>query len=309
MPSLKEIRDRAKRSFKSRYWVSVGLLGLIALVLNLWQLTPLPFIGFGVLMTVLVGLVLTQGSFNVGLSLAKGSPLSLYTAFSPFEKYGRNLGGCLWYTLFIFLWELIALFIYFIAFLISVFRYLVNGLFDYIDYNAMLDTEGLIQAVAVPVIISAAAIVVICIFKSLQYFCARYLLLDCPNVPATSILELSKRIMKGEKKNAFLLVLSVMWPYLAVLILSIVFSSLSTFESITGGSFVLASGYGTAGIILNIAAIALSVLYYQPYAQSACGIFYYEVKAKALTEGKVTYAELGEIPPLAPNGNLYIEPR
>lgn len=312
MPSVKEIRDRAKRAFKSRYWAAVGLLGLIALVLNLWQLTPLPYTVLGLLMIVLIGLVLTQGSLNIGLNLAKGMHLDMNTAFFPFERYGHNLGGSLWYCLFMFLWALIAVVPYLIAGIIAMMNYVFHSYFlygfydfDYFDLQSVF--SDVMEVMAVPIIIFASCLAVIAIFKSLQYFCARYLLLDCPKVAAVNILNLSKTMMKGEKKKLFILAVTVLFPYYILLILSVIFSSVSSFMSIAGENYYTASGLSTAGIVLSVAAIAVSVFYYQPYAQAAFGIFYYEVKKKALADGRITYADLGEIPPIASNQQIYIE--
>ena len=312
MPSLKEIRNRAKRAFTGRYWVSVGLLALVALVFNLWQLTPFPYTSIGYLVILLVGTVLTLGVLNVGMSLARGYRLELNTVFSPFEKYGRNLGGSLWYCLFIFLWALIAMVPYLIAGIISMMNYVFSSYFRYSFYDFdYFDVQSIfadvMEVMAVPIIIFAVCLSVIVIFKALQYFCAKYVLLECPGVPATKILNISKIMMKGEKGKLFALAVSVLWPYYILLILSVIFSSVGSFMNIAGESYFTASGLTTAGTVLSVAAVVISVLYYQPYSQAAFGIFYYEVKAKALAEGKITYADLGEVPPIAPNDQTYIE--
>ena len=100
------------------------------------------------------------------------------------------------------------------------------------------------------------------IIKSYAYFMAPYILADCPEVEATDVLNLSKRMTNGYKGDIFLMQLSFFgWWLLSFLTLG-----------------------------------ALGIVYVGPYYRTSLAGMYDELKRHALENGIVSPEELGMAP-------------
>jgi uncharacterized membrane protein len=168
--------------------------------------------------------------------------------FMPFNRYGRVLGGMLWMSLRIFLWELIAVAAVVIYMAVSMTNISLHYFIGYpgsvFEWWSVIPGLYLVALVA-----SIPAIVVY-----FSYAMTPFILADSPGVPATDALQLSVKMMRGHKWELFVMVLS----FLGWFVLSVI----------------------TFGV--------LYVFYVGPYWQASLAGFYDEVKRDALQKGIVT---------------------
>jgi len=98
------------------------------------------------------------------------------------------------------------------------------------------------------------------IIKAMSYYFTQNILADCPNVSATDAIKISMKITDGHKMDVFIFILSwIGWMLLSSLTLGILY-----------------------------------IVWVGPYWGAADAGFYLELKNKALREGKITLADLGQ---------------
>ncbi len=106
MKTRAELKEIARENFKNKYWITVGSVVIVSLVVA--AVSIVPFAGW--LATIFVGTPIAIGltSYFVKLS-SKKEEVGIGTSFKDgFDSnYGRKLGGMLWQTLWIFLWSLL----------------------------------------------------------------------------------------------------------------------------------------------------------------------------------------------------------
>ena len=106
MKTRAELKMAARENFKNKYWITVGSVVIVSLVVG--ALAVIPFAGW--LATIFVGTPISIGlmSYFVKLS-SKEEEVGIGTSFKDgFDSnYGRKLGGVLWQTLWVFLWSLL----------------------------------------------------------------------------------------------------------------------------------------------------------------------------------------------------------
>jgi len=153
-------------------------------------------------------LVLAVGVTGEYIKIYRGAStrvMALYTDFKT--RFGRKLGGMLWMLLWLFLWALISLPIVFLA--IFLMRRTGRGM------------KLLVLVLMGPVHLAA---LIPAIIKGLSYFMTPYILADCPDVTARGALRLSKEMMRGRKRELFVMMLSFIgWMFLSVLTLGVLY--------------------------------------------------------------------------------------
>lgn len=106
MKTRAELKEIARENFKNKYWITVGSVVIVSLVVA--AVSIVPFAGW--LATIFVGTPIAIGltSYFVKLS-SKKEEVGIGTSFKDgFDSnYGRKLGGMLWQTLWVFLWSLL----------------------------------------------------------------------------------------------------------------------------------------------------------------------------------------------------------
>lgn len=222
-----EIKAQARNNFLRKYWpvVGIGLLGEVLLA----AMGYIP--GVGWLLTLLVGTVIAVGLYGFQLNVYRGHEIKVENLFTPFNRYGRVLGGMLWMYLWIFLWLLI-FFIPMIVFIVIGFVSAImgagaiavsgasvdlgihgmNGMMNYWGDSPAWGGMNWIQNMEYlqnfaryfnPLWLLLLLLLIPAIIKSYSYFCTPYILADSPNVAAMDALSLSKKMMEGYKWKLF----------------------------------------------------------------------------------------------------------
>ncbi len=186
--SRTQIKEAAKASFKSHYWIGVALsvvVLLIAAVTNpmmyepsSWRMTAqhVPPSSLALWITFLVGLLIMP-LLGVGqawsfLRIYRNEKAEVENLFAGFKNYGHNLGGMLWMYLFTTLW------------------------------TCLFIIPGIIKAIA--------------------YSFTPYLLQEYPDLGATEALKVSMKMTRGHKGEMFVMYLSFIgWELLSCLTLGI----------------------------------------------------------------------------------------
>lgn len=260
MKTRPEIKTQARVYFTSRYWPVVGIGVLGVLLVN--AISAIPFVGW--LLSLLVGVVISVGVTGFYLNVYRGHEIKVGNLFSPFNRYGRVLGGMLWMCLWRFIWGLI----FFVPFLVYLFSLLFSSL------SAIYDPEFNYLAIfSNPAWLLLLLLLIPFIIKSLSYFLAPYILADSPNVAAIDALTLSKKMMEGYKWKLFVAHL--------------------TFS----GWFAIIVGIGLFGIFLihsparmdqskaillaSLVACVPCYFFIMPYYQTTMAGFYDEIKEQA----------------------------
>ncbi len=264
MKTRAELKEQARFNFSQKYWPVVGISFLGMLIVGATNAIP----GVGGLIYLLVGTIIVVGLNGFFLSVYRGYEIKVENLFSPFNRYGRVLGGMLWMYLWLFIWALI--------FIVPMIVVTVVGLFTavssygpalansydsaagmmsggYSAYNSMMPFWGDASVwngfahIFTSVWLLLFLLLIPAIIKSYAFFCTPYILADSPNVPATDAIRLSQKIMAGYKWKLFVTQLT----FLGWILLSAV----------------------TAGI--------LWIFYVGPYYNATMAGFYEEVKNNA----------------------------
>ncbi|HBU11649.1 MAG TPA: hypothetical protein DEB31_02635 [Clostridiales bacterium] len=285
MRSRADIKRQAFYQFKTNYWPTVGaavLFLLLSLTMNI------PAVGF--LIGLLLIPVVTVGYSGYFIERFQGRPASLSLLTEPFSRYGRALGGMLWMYLWIFLWSLI--FAVALISLVVPINLAVAGF-----YGSTANIWGWVPlhvtSLWIVLVIAFAGLIPV-IIKSLSYSCTPYILADCPNVPATQALSLSKRVMNGNKAKLFVAGLSfIPWMLIPVGI-AIAFTLLN--------ANVFYFGYLSVGIVIleYVLIYAYLTLFLAPYMSATFAGFYLEIREDAVRRGVVAPWEFN---PPAPQYN------
>lgn len=289
-----EIKAQALRGFTSRYWPVVGINILGALIIA--AMGYIPTVGW--LLSLLVGTVIAVGLNGFFLNVYRGDQIKVENLFSPFNRYGRVLGGSLWMALWLFLWSLIFIVPFVAIFVVGI----VNTVISSIDFSNL----GSLGHVAPPDItpnqifgmflnpwwLLLYLLLIPAIIKSYSYFATRYILADSPNVGAIEALTLSQKMMHGFKWKLFVTQLSFILWFLpgigaAVLFCLSINSLISAAASGYFWVFSIFNGFSTLTIalILILAQALLSIFYVGPYYNAAIAGFYNEVREQAKQKG------------------------
>lgn len=140
------------------------------------------------------------------------------------------------------------------------------------------------------------------IVKSYSYFCTEYILADSPNVEATRALDLSKRMMNGNKGKVFVMHLSFIgWALIGVAIMLVFlipaslagnFAFSSHLQDINNMNpfaiFAFGSALTALGPLLFYAYLAL---FLGPYVAATSAGFYEEIKHDAIMRGVIAPQE------------------
>jgi uncharacterized membrane protein len=236
MKTRGEIKAQAMRGFTSRYWpvVGISLLGTVIV----FAMAAIP--GIGWLVEILVGIIIMVGLYGFFVNVYRGDPIKVENLFTPFNRYGRVLGGSLWKKLWLFLWSLIFMIPYFIiifgviafvAFsagtsaLTQMIPGISNGIFGGMPFAAnYLNGMNNFWQFFSPWLLLVFLLLIPAIIKSFSYFCTEYILADSPNVGAIEALTISKKLMIGYKWKLFVLGLTFIgWAILSVLTAGILY--------------------------------------------------------------------------------------
>jgi uncharacterized membrane protein len=274
MKARAEIKAQARSGFTQKYWpvVGIALLGMLIV----WAVNYIPAVG-GIIY-LLVGLIIVVGLNGFFISVYRGNELKVESLFSPFNRYGRVLGGMLWMYLWLFIWALIfivPMIIVGVAGFANAFAHagpaalqsygpaqmgMMNG-YGYggmqgwgamVPYfNNMPFLNGLGAFFLNPLWLLLFLLLGPVIVKAYSFFCTPYILADSPDVHATDAIRLSSKIMAGYKWKLFVTQLTFI------------------------GWFLLCGI--TAGI--------LWIFYVGPYYNATMAGFYEEVKNNAKEKG------------------------
>jgi uncharacterized membrane protein len=170
------------------------------------------------------------------VNVYRGDPIKVENLFTPFNRYGRVLGGSLWRELWLFLWSLIFIIPY-VVLIVAVIAMaaftagasaltqmmpgLSNGMFGGMNFFNGMSNFGQFFS---PWLLLVFLLLIPAIIKSFSYFCTEYILADSPNVGAIEALTLSKKLMVGYKWKLFVLGLTFIgWAILSVLTAGILY--------------------------------------------------------------------------------------
>ena len=272
MKTRAEIKGQARANFSNKYWPVVGIALLGTLIVS--AVGYIPAVGW--LISLLVGTIIAVGLNGFFLSVYRGHELKVESLFSPFNRYGRVLGGMLWMYLWLFLWALIFVVPFVVVTLIGFLTAFISagpidvtgasvqmGMMRDGMYGGMYNWGGMmpfwgdaafwnsLAAFFNPLWLLVFLLLAPVIVKAYAFFCTPYILADSPDVHATDALKLSSQIMKGYKWKLFVTQLTFL------------------------GWFLLCGI--TAGI--------LWIFYVGPYYNATMAGFYEEVKAGAKAQG------------------------
>ncbi len=265
-----QIKKRARTNFFANYWPSVGVLVLGTALSSL--LSMIPFIGW--LLFILVGLPIMVGVTIAAVSIYNGKKPEAGMLFIPFSRYGRVIGGMLWMYLWLFLWGLIFVAVFIPVIVITnVMVYSISS-----SYSGMMGLSSAPLAVFL-ICLSFIGIVPV-IIKSLSYFCTPYILGLFPDVQATDALDLSKKIMDGNKGRLFLLMLSFIGWVLIPFAISIVIMLATPFFAFFWYPIFMLIFY------------SIWIFFTGPYYMSSIAGFFDNVKNCALQNGVITVGML-----------------
>jgi len=140
------------------------------------------------------------------------------------------------------------------------------------------------------------------IVKAYSYYCTEYVLADSPNVEATRALELSKRMMHGNKAKVFVMHLSFIgWGLIGVaILLAFILPATITYQGYapTGAAALAGAGvfqqmitFGAVYALGYLAFYAYMALFLGPYMAITSAGFYDEIKRDAIARGVVRAEE------------------
>ena len=140
------------------------------------------------------------------------------------------------------------------------------------------------------------------IVKSYSYFCTEYILADSPGVEAMRALDLSKRMMDGNKGKVFIMHLSFIgWALLGGAIMlatmiptELIYSRASLYDmSSPMGISAFGAAFIGSHILVFLPYFAYLVLFLGPYISAANAGYYEEIKRDAIARGVVGWHEFG----------------
>ncbi len=262
-----QIKKKARENFISNYWPSVGVL-LVGVLLSS-MLTMIPFVGW--LLFIFFSIPITAGVSIVAMSIYNGKRPGAGMLFIPFSRYGRVLGGMLWMYLWMFLWGLI-----FAAVFIPVF--IITNVMMYASAVSLYSWQGMAAGAPVAVLLICLSFlgIVPLIIKALSYFCTPYILGLFPEVQATDALEISKKIMDGNKGRLFLLMLSFIGWVLIPIAVSIAMAFAFPLFAILWYPLFMVLFYG------------MWIFFTGPYYMTSLAGFFDNVKNAAVQNGVIT---------------------
>ncbi len=161
-------------------------------------LSAIPVVGW--VFALLVGTVITVGLSLVSISIYRGWNMGVETVFDPFKRYGRVLGGMLWMSLKVFLWELIAVAAIIIYLVVSMSTMFLS----YYSFSNPWAVFAILPGLYLVAILASIPAIIV----SFSYAMTSFILADSPNVYAMDAAALSKKIMYGHKWELFVLGLS-----------------------------------------------------------------------------------------------------
>lgn len=144
------------------------------------------------------------------------------------------------------------------------------------------------------------------IVKAYSYFCTEYILADSPNVEATRALELSKRMMHGNKAKIFVMHLSFIgWALLGVAALLALYIPSTMMFSLAAATpyaaysanmfsiniFTIMGAGGALSVLGYLIFYAYLCLFLGPYVATTSAGFYEEIKRDAINRGVVAWQE------------------
>ena len=215
----REIRTKAKEALKEHFGFGVLASFIVsAIVVGLIVVLFLPIIGFILyLMALFLALPhLWMGYSWLFLRILDGEEVTIGNLFDAFKDYGRNLGLYMWKSFWLFIWGLIGVVGYFIGVVIIVTTVMLSW-----EVGA---GPGIILAIILALLVIIGAYVPMMIAEY-RYAKASWLVFDQQQIPVTSILDESKKLMKGKKWQLFCLQLSYTWWAIISIIISIIIGS------------------------------------------------------------------------------------
>ncbi len=176
----------------------------------------------------LFSMVMMVGFSNYALCLTRGRQEGMGDLFEPFGYAGRSIGMRILTAIYIFLWSLLAAFVFVILVAASAFL-----------------MEASTAAGVILLVVAYIALIVAIIWIALRYAMVDFALADNPNDGAGAAIRRSVQIVRGHKGKLFVLMLSFIgWNLLVALIVLIVL----------GVGVVVSGTSGILGMFTSIAA-------------------------------------------------------
>ncbi len=256
MKTRAEIKTQAQVGFKNKYWPVVGIALLGMVIVGAINYIP----AVGAIIYLFVGTIILVGLNGFFISVYRGNEIKVENLFSPFNRYGRVLGGMLWMYLWIFIWALIFIVPFVIVTLVGVVTAIVASgpslLSSYGGMGMGMMPWGGASSINWAPFINPLwwllfLLLIPALIKAYSFFCTPYILADSPDVHATDAIKLSSKIMDGYKWKLFVTQLTFI------------------------GWFLL------CGITFGI----LWIFYVGPYYNATMAGFYEEVKNNAKEKG------------------------
>lgn len=184
-----EIKENAKAAFKANYWPMVGFTLVGAIIIVFSSIVPVCLLTYPI----------SAGFGYFMYKVYKGDDVDFENMFAAFKNnlFGHVFGGMWYLTLFILLWIAIPFILYYVGII-----------------GAVLGSPACI----VLAVVGYISILVISVYKGIQYSMVPYILIDMPEIKATEAIKKSIEMTNGYKKDIFVFELSFIgWDLLGII--------------------------------------------------------------------------------------------
>lgn len=267
----REIKRTAKKLLKGNWKVAILNLIIISVLTGAISQVILTVLGTGSSLTALDSVM--QGNMNDPAIVAEPSVLaSLLTSLVSILV--GFISGLLYAG---YAWNILDM--------IDGAKLSIEGMFQTFKKERIFKTTGLIIVTSILIMLWSLLLIVPGIIKSFSYSQALNLMKDDPSISIMDALDQSRKLMKGNKWNYFLLQLSFIWWYIVpfVIFSLLLLGSIQTISSAINNE--ASNGIAVIiGFILLFLAVMLFVVlisfYIEPYRTTAQQVFY-----RTLTDG------------------------
>ncbi|WP_035052593.1 DUF975 family protein [Carnobacterium pleistocenium] len=267
----REIKRTAKKMLKGNWKVAILNLIIISILTGAISQIILTVLGTGNSFTLIESAIqgtLSEQQIATESSIAANLITTLVSIFVGFIS-GLLYAGYAWNILD----------------MIDGAKLSIEGMFQTFSRARIFKTAGLVIVTAILVTLWSLLLVIPGIIKTYSYSQALNLMKDDPSISIMEALNQSRKLMKGEKWNYFLLQLSFIWWYIAPIVLFALLLSASVrtiVASLEAGSnegFAIIIGFALLFLVVMLFVFLIS-FYVEPYRTTAQQLFY-----RMLTDG------------------------
>lgn len=267
----REIKRTAKKLLKGNWKVAILNLIIISVLTGAISQVILTVLGTGSSLTMIESVI--EGN-QIDPTMAVGPSVSASLLTSLVSILVGFISGLLYAG---YAWNILDM--------IDGAKLSIEGMFQTFKKERIFKTTGLIIVTSILIMLWSLLLIVPGIIKSFSYSQALNLMKDDPSISIMDALDQSRKLMKGNKWNYFLLQLSFIWWYIVpfVIFSLLLLGSIQTISSAINNE--ASNGIAVIiGFILLFLAVMLFVVlisfYIEPYRTTAQQVFY-----RTLTDG------------------------